>query len=225
VVTLNTGNAANFSISAPAADTSAKNALAALGFGPAGTTITAVQPPLRVPSPASSATSLVNGSADTVAWYTGNSSANPRASSTAKIDSSISVQYGAQANEQAIRSALEGVAVFAAVSFSPTATNSPAQAAALSTRIATNLTPQPGQQTLSDIQTDFASAQTQMQAATARQTQTQAMLQNLVDQTETISTDQVASEILQLQTTLSASYQTTSILAGLSLTKFLVPGG
>jgi hypothetical protein len=225
VVTLNTDNAANFSISAPAADTSAKNALAALGFGPAGTTITAVQPPLRVPSPASSATSLVNGSADTVAWYTGNSSANPRASSTAKIDSSISVQYGAQANEQAIRSALEGVAVFAAVSFSPTATNSPAQAAALSTRIATNLTPQPGQQTLSDIQTDFASAQTQMQAATARQTQTQAMLQNLVDQTETISTDQVASEILQLQTTLSASYQTTSILAGLSLTKFLVPGG
>ena len=225
VVTLNTGNAANFSISAPAADTSAKNALAALGFGPAGTTITAVQPPLRVPSPASSATSLVNGSADTVAWYTGNSSSNPRASSTARIDSSISVQYGAQANEQAIRSALEGVAVFAAVSFSPTATNSPAQAAALSTRIATNLTPQPGQQTLSDIQTDFASAQTQMQAATARQTQTQAMLQNLVDQTETISTDQVASEILQLQTTLSASYQTTSILAGLSLTKFLVPGG
>jgi flagellar hook-associated protein 3 FlgL len=51
------------------------------------------------------------------------------------------------------------------------------------------------------------------------------MLQNLVDSTETVSTDQVASEILQLQTTLSASYQTTSILAGLSLTKFLVPGG
>jgi len=225
VVTLNTDNAANFSISAPASDTSAKNALAALGFGPAGTTITAVQPPLRVPSPASSATTLANGSADTVAWYTGNNSPNPRASSTAQIDSSISVQYGAQANEQAIRSALEGVAVFAAVSFSPTATNSPAQAAALSTRIATNLTPQPGQETVSDIQTDFAAAQTQMQAASARQTQTQTMLQNIVDQTETVSTDQVASQILQLQTTLSASYQTTSILAGLSLTKFLVPGG
>jgi hypothetical protein len=225
VVTLNTDNAANFSISAPASDPNAQAALAALGFGPAGTTITAVQPPLRVPSPAGSATSLVNGSADTVAWYTGNNSPNPRASSTAQIDSSISVQYGAQANEQAIRSALEGVAVFAAVSFSPTATNSPAQAAALSTRIATNLTPQPGQQTISDIQTDFAAAQTQMQAATARETQTQTMLQNIVDQTETISTDQVASQILQLQTTLSASYQTTSILAGLSLTKFLVPGG
>ena len=233
VVTLNTDNAASFSITASSADPNAQAALGALGFGAgdaattttaSGTTISAVQPPLRV-GPGSPPTSLVNGSADTVAWYTGNSSPNPRASSTAQIDSSISVQYGAQANEQAIRSALEGVAVFAAVSFSPTATNSPAQAAALSTRIATNLTPRPGQQTLSDIQTDFAAAQTQMQAATGRQTQTQAMLQNLVDQTETISTDQVASEILQLQTTLSASYQTTSILAGLSLTKFLVPGG
>jgi flagellar hook-associated protein 3 FlgL len=235
VVTLNTDNAANFSITASSSDPNAQAALGALGFGSTnaattttstGTTITALQPPLRVSgSPLGSATSLVNGSANTVAWYTGNSSANPRASSTARIDSSISVNYGAQANEQAIRQQLEGVAVFAAITFSPTATNSGAQAAALSVRTATNLTPKPGQQTIADIQTDFASAQTMMQAATARQTQTQSMLQNIVDQTENVSTDQVASEILQLQTTLSASYQTTSILAGLSLTKFLVPGG
>jgi flagellar hook-associated protein 3 FlgL len=233
-ITLNTGSAANFSITASASDPNAQAALAALGFGggnadtttnASGTTISAPQPPLRVPSPAASATTLVNGSADTVAWYTGNSSPNPRTSSNAQIDSGITVNYGAQANEQAIRQQLQGVAVFAAVTFSPTATNSSAQAAALSSRIATNLTSQPGQQTIADIQTDFAAAQTQMQSATARQTQTQTMLQNLVDSTENVSTDQVASQILQLQTTLSASYQTTSILAGLSLTKFLVPGG
>lgn len=236
-ITLNTDNAASFSITASSSDPNYANeqaALASLGFGSgntnttsttSGTTISAPQPPLRVPSPAATATTLVNGSADTVAWYTGNSSSNPRASSNAQIDSGITVNYGAQANEQAIRQQLQGVAVFAAVTFSPTATNSSAQAAALSSRIATNLTSQPGQQTIADIQTDFAAAQTQMQAATARQTQTQTMLQNLVDSTETVSTDQVASQILQLQTTLSASYQTTSILAGLSLTKFLVPGG
>jgi flagellar hook-associated protein 3 FlgL len=233
-VTLNTPSAASFSITASSSDPTAQAALAALGFGTgnantttsaSGTTISAPQPPLRVPSPASSATTLVNGSADTVAWYTGNNSSNPRASSNAQIDAGITVNYGAQANEQAIRQQLEGVAVFAAVTFSPTATNSSAQAAALSSRIATNLTSQPGQQTIADIQTDFAAAQTQMQAASARQTQTQTVLQNLVDSTETVSTDQVASEILQLQTTLSASYQTTSILAGLSLTKFLAPGG
>jgi hypothetical protein len=216
-ITLHTDNAASLSITS-----SNSAALASLGFG---STITAVQPPLRVPSPASTATTLVNGSADTVAWYTGNSSPNPRASSTARIDSSISVQYGAQANEQAIRSQLEGVAVFAAVTTPPTGANSSAQVAALSERTATNLTPQPGQQTISDIQTDFASAQTLAKDASARQSQTQNILQNIVDQTETVSTQQVASEILALQTTLSASYQATSILAGLTLTKFLVPGG
>src|SRR5271169_882216 len=218
VITLHTDSAASLNVTS-----SNPAALAALGFGP---TVTAVQSPLRVSgSPLSSATSLVNDPANTVVWYTGNSSPSPRASSTARIDSSITVQYGAQANEQAIRSQLEGVAVFAAVTTSPTGANSAAQVAALSERTATNLTPQPGQQSISDIQTDFANAQIMMKAASGRQSQTQTMLQNIVDQTETVSTQQVASEILALQTTLSASYQTTSILAGLTLTKFLVPGG
>jgi flagellar hook-associated protein 3 FlgL len=214
-ITLHTDNAASLSVTS-----SNSAAFAALGFGP---TVTAVQPPLRVSG--SPPTSLVNGAADTVAWYTGNSSANPRASATARIDSSITVQYGAQANEQAIRSQLEGVAVFAAVTTPPTGTNSAAQVAALSERTATNLTPQPGQQTISDIQTDFANAQTIAKDAGARQSQTQNILQNIVDQTETVSTQQVASELLALQNTLSASYQATSILAGLTLTKFLPPGG
>lgn len=219
VIALHTDNAASLSVTSSNAP-----ALAALGFGPA---VTATLPPLRVSgSPLSTATSLVNGSANTVSWYTGNSAAgSARASSTARIDSSISVQYGAQANEQAIRTALEGVAVFAAVTTSPTGTNSAAQISALSLRTATNLTPQPGQQIISDIQTDFAAAQNTMKAASARQSQTQTMLQNIVDQTETVSTQQVASEILALQTTLQASYQTTSMLAGLTLTKFLLPGG
>ncbi len=218
VITLHTDNAASLSVTSSNAP-----ALAALGFGP---TVTATQPPLRVSGlPLNTATALVNGSANTVSWYTGNSGPSPRGSSTARIDSSISVQYGAQANEQAIRAALEGVAVFAAVTTSPTGANSAAQVSALSERTATNLTPQPGQQTISEIQTDFAVAQNTMKEASARQSQTQTMLQNIVDQTETVSTQQVASEILALQTTLQASYQTTSMLAGLTLTKFLLPGG
>jgi flagellin-like hook-associated protein FlgL len=218
-ITLHTENAASLSVTSSNPAT-----LAALGFPTQP--VTAVQPPLRVSgSPLSSATSLVNGSADTVAWYTGNSSPSPRASATARIDSSITVQYGAQANEQAIRNQLEGVAVFAAVTTSPTGANSGAQTAALSQRTATNLTPQPGQQTISDIQTDFAAAQTVAKEASARQSQSQNILQNIVDQTETVSTQQVASELLALQNTLSASYQATSILAGLTLSKFLVPGG
>jgi flagellar hook-associated protein 3 FlgL len=131
------------------------------------------------------------------------------------------VQYGAQANEAAIRSAIQSIAVFAAVTASPTAPNSAAEIGALSSRTAANLTPQAGQQTISDIQTDFANAQNTMKDATARQTQTQAALQSMVDQTEGISQNQVASEILALQTSLQASYQTTAMLSQLSLTKFL----
>ena len=216
VVTLHTDNAANLNITS-----SNPAALTALGFS--SSPITAVQPPLRV---SSSGNSLVNGSADTVAWYTGNSSSSPRASETARVDSSITVQYGAQANEQAIRQQLEGVAVFAAVTVSPTGGNSAAQIiSALSSRTATNLTAQPGQQTISDIQTDYAAAQTIMSAASARQTQSTNQLQNVISQTETVSTQEVASQLLALQNSLSASYEATSMLAQLTLTKFLPAGG
>ena len=60
-----------------------------------------------------------------------------------------------------------------------------------------------------------------MQDATARQTQTQAALQSIVDQTEGINQIRWRAQILQLQTNLQASYQTTAMLSQLSLTKFL----
>jgi flagellin-like hook-associated protein FlgL len=214
-VTLRTDDAASLSISSNNA-----GAFTALGFSG---TVKATQPPLRVSgSPLGSATSLVNGSANTVAWYTGNSGpGSARSTSTVRVDSSQVVQFGAQANEQAIRQQLQSIAVYAAVTFPPTNTNSPAAVAALSERTAANLTPQTGQQTISDIQTDFAAAQNAMKDAQARQTQTKSALQSLVDQTEGISQDEVASQILALQNSLQASYQTTAMLAQLSLTKFL----
>jgi hypothetical protein len=195
-------------------------AFAALGFGG---TVTAIQPPLRVSgSPLSSATALANGSASTVAWYTGNSGPGPaRSTATVRVDSSQTVQFGAQANEQAIRQAVQQISVYAAVSLPAAGANSGAAIAALSQRIGANLTPQAGQQTISDIQTDFATAQTTMKDVQARQTQARTALQSLISDTEGISQDQVASQILALQTSLQASYQTTAMVAQLSLVKFL----
>jgi flagellar hook-associated protein 3 FlgL len=215
VITLRTDNASTLSVTSNNA-----GAFAALGFSGA---VTSATPPLRVSgTPLGSATSLVNGSANTVAWYTGNSGPGPaRATSTVRVDTSQVVQFGAQANEQAIRQAVQAVATYAAVTLSPTGTNSTAAAAALSNRIAANLTPQAGQQKISDIQTDLATAQNVMKDATARQAQAKTALQSLVSDTEGIDQNQVASEILQLQTDLQASYQTTSMLSQLSLVKFL----
>jgi flagellin-like hook-associated protein FlgL len=220
VITINTDNASTFSISSLPA-----TAINALGF--TGSAITATQPPLRVATtPLGAAVSLVNGSANTVAWYTGNSGpGSARASSTVRVDSSQTVQFGAQANEQAIRVALQNIAVYAASSTPVSNPNSPAEVSALSGRIAANLTPQANQQTIQDIQTDFAAAQNTIKDVQARQSQEQTALQNLVSNTEGISQDQVASEILQLQNQLQASFQTTSILSQLTLTKYLLAGG
>lgn len=215
VVSLHTDNAASFSVTS-----SNSAALGALGFTG---TVTATTPPLRVSgSPLGSATSLTNGSANTVAWYTGNTGpGSARATSTVQVDSAQSIQFGAQANENAIRQVLQQTAVYAAVTATPTGTNSAAQIAALSQRITANLATQTGQQTIQDMQTDFANAQTTMQDVGARQTQAKAALQSMIDQTEGVSQDQVASQILQLQNNLQASYQTTSMLSQLSLVKFL----
>ncbi|MGB8401638.1 flagellar protein [Bradyrhizobium sp.] len=218
VIALHTDNAASLSVTS-----SNPAAFAALGFG---ATATAILPPLRVGgTPWSTATSLVSGAANTVAWYTGEAGPGPaRASSTARIDQAATIQYGVRANEQAIRNTLQSVAAFAAFTMSPTGPNATAQISALNQRVATSLTPQGRQQSLADIGTDLASAQVAMKGVAARQSQSQIMLQSLVDQTETVSTDQVATEILAVQTRLQASYQTTSMLSQLTLVKYLPVG-
>ena len=218
VITIHTDDAPDLQITS-----SNPAALGALGFGP---TISGTLAPLRVaagPPP-----SLVSGTpANTVSWYTGNQgpTASARASLTSRVDSSVTVQYGMQADESAIRSQLQTLAVFAAFTTSPTGTNSAGQISQLSQDVTQNLASQPGQQTFQDIQANLATAQTTMQDAATRQTQNQATLQNLIDTTENVSPDQVASEILALQTSLQASYQTTSMLSQLTLTKYLPLGG
>jgi flagellin-like hook-associated protein FlgL len=216
VIALHTDDAASLTVTS-----SNSAAFAALGFG---VTATATLPPLRVSgSPLSAATSLVSGTpANTISWYTGEAGpGSARATATARVDQSVTVQYGARANETAIRSQLQTLAVFAAVTTSAANSNAALQVTALSQRVAQNLARQPGQQTIEDIQSDFATAQLTMKDATARQTQAQGMLQGIVDQAENVSPDQVASQILALQTALQASYQTTAMLAQLSLTKYL----
>jgi flagellar hook-associated protein 3 FlgL len=182
------------------------------------------QPPLRVNGPPfDTATSLVNGtSANTVSWYTGGTTAgSARATQVAQIGPGQTVNYGIQANEQAIVLQLQAVAAYAAFTTSPSGANASAQVSALNQSVTQALAVQPGQQTIEDIQSDLANAQTTMAAATSQQTQSQTTLQDMVSQIETVSPDQVASQILALQTSLQASYQTTSMLSQLSLVKYL----
>ena len=182
------------------------------------------QPPMRVgTTPLGAATTLVAGTtANTVSWYNGETgTGSARGTAVAQVDQSITVQYGARANEQALRSQLQTVAVFAAVTTSATDPNANAQIAALNQRIAQNLAAVPGTQSIQDIQADFAGAQASIKATTDRQTQTKAITQTMLDSIEGINNDEVATKILALQTALQASYQTTATLYQMSLTKFL----
>lgn len=191
-------------------------------------------PPLRVgTTPLGSATTLVDGTANTVVWYKGEKSdptgKDPaRGSAVSQIDTSITVQYGARADEQALRNQLQNVAVFAAAAVDANrlsdpdyAKNANAQIAALNQRVAKNLADVPGQQSVENIQADFAGAQAAIKSTTDRQVQTKAMAQTMLDGIEGINNDEVATKILALQTALQASYQTTSTLYQMSLVKFL----
>lgn len=181
-------------------------------------------PPLRVgTSPLGSATTLVAGtSANTVSWYTGESGPDPaRGTAIARVDQSITVQYGARANEQALRWQLQNIAAYAAVTTLPSNPNASAQITALNERVAANLSPQQGQQTIQDMTADFAGAQSAMKAASDRQTQTKSMMQTMLDSIEGVSNDEVTTQILTLQTNLQASYQTTAMLFQTSLLKYI----
>src|SRR6185437_12373143 len=177
-------------------------------------------PPQRVGGspPYFAATGMVAGTtANTVIWYTGETGSDPaRSTATARIDQSLSVSYGARANEDAIRTLVQNVATLAAVTISPTDPNGVALSSALNQRLTVNLGA-PGQQTITDIETDIANAQTSMQAAKTRHQQATSSLNDFLQQIDGVSNEDVGAKLLTLQTRMQASLQITSLLSQISL--------
>jgi hypothetical protein len=218
-ITLHGGDGENLTVTS--SNTAASTALGL------SATATATPAPLRVNGPPfATASNLIAGtSSNTVSWYTGETGTDSaRGTALARVDQSITVQYGARANEQALRYQLQNIAVYAAVTTNANNPNASAQVNALQQRISANLAPQNGQQSIQDMQAEFAGAQTAIKAATDRQTQLKGMAQTMLDSIEGINQDEVATKILALQTSLQASYQTTSMLYQTTLTKYLPIG-
>jgi flagellar hook-associated protein 3 FlgL len=188
----------------------------------------AANPPLRVNGPPfSTATSLVAGTgANTVSWYTGDAASTPvLGTATAQIDPSLSVSFGMRANESALRTSVENLAVFSAMTFSASDPNASARYAALTQRVYSNLNIPSGSQSIPDIEADIAGVQTTMQTTTANQTQATATLTDMVQSIEGANPDTVGSQILSLQTSLQASLQVTALLAHTNLVSLLAPLG
>jgi flagellar hook-associated protein 3 FlgL len=179
--------------------------------------------PQRVSGPPATATALVAGTtANTVSWYTGENGPDPaRSTATARIDTSITVDYGMRANEQGIRWMVQNVATLAAVTFSPTDPDAVARNTALNSRIGANLGVPAGTQSIEEISTELAGAQHTLQSTVERHKQTASTLGGMLEQIEGVSTEEVAAQILAMQTRLQASLQTTSMLYQTSLVNFL----
>ena len=181
-------------------------------------------PPQRVAGPPfESATALVDGTpADTISWYTGDDDPDSaRSTSVANVDRSLAVSYGMRASEQALRLTVKDLAVFAAVTYSPSDPDGEASYAALRQRIGAALAGQPGEQKISNIQGELAAVQTALAAAKDRHQQTDSTLQGLLQSVEGAPTEEVAAKILALQTTLQASLQTSAMLLQTNLLKYL----
>ncbi len=186
--------------------------------------IDAGQPPMRVGGPPfNTATALVAGTAaNTVTWYTGEMGTDSaRATAVAKVDDALSVAYGARANEQAIRSTTANIAVYAVMTFSTIDPNAEERFDEISQRVGKGLAPAGGEQKIQDIQVEIAFAQTTMRDATQRHQQRKMMLQDLLGGIELAPPDEVAAQILVLQTRLQASLQTTSMLYQMSIVNYL----
>lgn len=208
------GNLARTALSAASALTAADNFF----------NTDAANPPQRVAGPPfDTATGLVAGTAaNTVSWYAGEAGSQPaRSTATARVDQSITVQYGLRANEEGIRWQLQNVAALAAISMPGSDADSHERAAALATRLRTALDVPPGTQSVETIQAELASAQIAMESASDRHRQTNATLENLLQEVEGVTNEEVAAKILALQTSLQASLQVTANLFKTSILQYL----
>lgn len=182
-------------------------------------------PPLRVPGPpfeTATAAPAPGTAANTVIWYKGDDAAgSARATASVQADQGQIVATGARANEEAFKIGLAQFAVLAAETFPATDATSADRYDALTQRTREQLGFPNGAQKPSEIIVELGSAQTALAQAKERHNSTKNYLTTTLDGVENVTTEEVAAQILALQTQLQASYQTTSILSKLSLTNYL----
>lgn len=161
--------------------------------------------------------------ADTVQWYAGQDAANPRQTVTTQVDESTNVSYGVQANEDGIVELIKGLAVFAASDFLPLDERNAARYEGMvdihRPRMAETNNAKPG--SIEVITMELGLAAATLKTVGERHTQYDAQLKTMLSDIETAPVEEVAMQMLTLQTRLQASYQVTSMVSQLTLVNFL----
>lgn len=181
-------------------------------------------PPQRVNGPPfDSATSLINATtADTIFWYQGELSSNdPRESSLARIDDTITLAHGVRANENAFRTVLKNLAAIAADSYPANDADAHDRYLSLSRRANINLSFQGNVQSVDDISGEFTVIQATLGKASERHTASTNLLQGFIDEIEVADNFEVSAKLLMMQTRLEATLSVTASLGRISLVNFL----
>jgi flagellar hook-associated protein 3 FlgL len=183
------------------------------------------EPVLRVDGPPfDTATGTVTGTvANTMLWYSGEDSADPRSTVTARVGEGTTIGYGVQANEMGFTNLVQTLAALAVQDFPDADPTSEDRYAAMmarqSERLADTKDNNPG--SLAAISVELGLALSTTGAVGERHTAHSSQLGNMLEQIEEAPTEQIAMELLALKTRLEASYQTTSLLSQLSLVNYL----
>ncbi len=183
-------------------------------------------PPKRVPGPPFDTATLppsnAGAAATTVIWYRGDDGPDPaRGTTTVQVDQGQTVGTGARASEEAFRVGLAQFAIMAVENFPAGDPNSQTRYEAMTSRVSEKLGFGGSTQKPAEIITEFGSAQSALASAKERHQSTKDYLTTALAGVENVTTEEVATQILALQTQLQASYQVTSMLSKLSLTNYL----
>lgn len=181
--------------------------------------------PKRVDGPPyDTATALVDGTSDnTVYWYRGEDSSDPRSTVTGRVGEGTVVAYGVQANEDGFVQLIRSQAAMAAQVFNDGDPSTAARYTAMVQRNTTRLADSANNTngSIEMVAVELGLAKSTTGAVTEQHTAHSAQLGDMLSGIEQAPTEQIAMQILALQTRLEASYQVTSMLSKLSLVNYL----
>jgi flagellar hook-associated protein 3 FlgL len=159
----------------------------------------------------------------TVLWYKGEDAANARATVKVKVDDTATVNYGAQANESGTLALVRSLAVVSIQSFTDADATSKGRFDAVANRNFQRLSETHNSEagSIEMLGVELGNAQANIASIAERQDGYKAQLTGLLSDIESVPKEEVAMEILALQTRLQASYQATSLVAQLSLVNYI----
>lgn len=148
---------------------------------------------------------------------------NPRQSVTSQVDEATRVSYGMQANETGFLALMRTMASMSVETYPNSDPTAKGRFDAMAERQQSALSEGHNSErgSVEIVTMELGVARAALNNTATRHTNYKTQLENLLSDVETVSKEDVAMEIMALQTRLQASYQATSMVSKLSLVNFM----